>query len=628
MTWIVKKLKLSRRDSLSAIRPAATKTIALVALACALSVGEFRQSDAQTGSKRTDSKTKVVYGNISITDFSVGSLDLSKKTKKPRRGDFNGRPRFEITNPKTGATYVIIADRATGEGLDADASKNSATVELKGRLEYVLSQPSENGIQVVRGVADSGTYRQAAQELVLNRVRAQANDPRQTTADTLRADRATVDLKSKPYAYRLSGSASGSDLRFTPVATVPKAGDAPPKNAVRGEIHLHGFTNGTYQPGEIATVKGDESEIEFTDESTSTEIVLKAGNFQAEFSPETKTVVKMEAWSALKYHLKSPAPKLKQNEKPSRGEQELNGTGEKISYDLSGKTLTLTGAIDATLKESLRLLEPARLKASRLFVKTEGSPNYVLTGNSSSLLEFQPRPIKSDKTEPKPDSAKSETDSLDNAPEANVAKEPTTPSQTFLAGKVRLTGFQNAEFEPGKQLDCEAAAGQNLLLETNDPGSFSLSKVTTHRFQATLSEGGGIVNATSKGALDFFVQQRKPTPKKKTLAGVRTVQRKSTAPPPTILQSFAGVASNLNYDGETQQLTLEGPYDTSFTDPELFTKPLKLVGAKGDSMSRLFKEERLIFNSPNKTSSIDGTPVPVVSKSTPSTLSKPEKKKE
>ena len=245
-------------------------------------------------------------------------------------------------------------------------------------------------------------------------------------------------------------------------------------------------------------------------------------------------------------------------------------------------------------------------------------------------MEFRPHPPKPNKIEEQrsqpTEELDREPDSLDRPEATPGAKASAGPSQTFLTGSIRLSGFQNAEFEPGRGVLCEAPPNENLQLDTKEETTFSKSKVTTHLFQAYLSAEGGLVSATTRGALKFFVQQKKAQPTKKLASGLKPVSSQAAKPAPLVLQSFAGSAANLLYNGETQVMELKGPYDTSFDDPELFAKPLHLVGGKRDTMSRLFKEEKFNFDSPDKTSYIEGTPLPVDSKSVP-ILSKPSGKK-
>ena len=500
------------------------------------------------------SQTKVnensfTFDNGTITHFRLGSISI-KKTLKPSKIEFSGRPHIKIENPKTGATYDIDTDSALGDKLNSSKERNSAVIELKGHVEYTFRQPGKNGIKTVRGTADNGLYRQATQEIILHKVKSELSDPGQLTPDILRADRATIDLNTKPYTYHFVGDANGNDIRFTPPPPLSKPGDKPAKNLVKGAIHLYGFANGTFQPGEITIFNGEGTSVEFTDETDGSEVSLIAKHFQADYASDSKTVAKMEVWNGLRYHLKRPAPALKPNEEPKRGEQELTGSGEKISYDLAGKTMILTGGIDATLKESLQLLEPAHLKATRLSVSTEGSAKYLLTGGGAfSLLEFRPHPPKPNKIEEQrsqpTEELDREPDSLDRPEATPGAKASAGPSQTFLTGSIRLSGFQNAEFEPGRGVLCEAPPNENLQLDTKEETTFSISKVTTHLFQAYLSAEGGLVSATTRGALKFFVQQKKAQPTKKLASGLKPVSSQAAKPALLVLQSFAGSAANL-----------------------------------------------------------------------------------
>ena len=559
-------------------------------------------------------KLTLIYGDITVTNAGQAVIDTSKRTKSSGSVELSGRPLVTFSSGSTGAVYQLQADNMKGSNL-GNGKSEKAILEMSGNLTYKLRQPIKNvesGENVVEGTASRGVFDRAKNLLTLYSANATLNAPDLISPDKIRSPKLVADLSQTPNIYSMEGDAERNSLTISPVKPKLKAGEKVKKNALSGFLRLRNFSSGRFQRGIAAHIQGNGTVAEFDNPDNKTEIALHANDIKAEFDGAIAENIKsVTAKGALRYRLYRPKPEVAKGIPEKQGEQELQGTGSELRYDYENRIVSLNGAVDATLKETVQLLEPARLKAKRLTFSTEEPFKYELKGSpEESLVSFRLRPPKLKEAPPTQEPAATEAEPGATAePEAEKV-----PKQTFLSGSVTLTGFETAVFEPGKSVSCNAPNKMNLQLDAKDTETLSVSRVSTHEFLAVLNVAGELVSAKTNGSVKFYIQQRKSASKTTSVStaqkrnGKAQLKPASILSPQRVMQSFAGVASNLVYKGVEQDLILVGPYETTFTDPELFAEPAIFKGEAGDTITRQFVKEKLIWDSPNRTSTTEAFP--------------------
>ena len=568
-------------------------------------------------------KLTLTYGDITVTNAGQAVIDTSKRTRSSGSVELSGRPLVTFSSGSTGAVYLLEADNMKGSNL-GNGKSEKAILDMSGNFTYNLRQPIKNvgsGENVIEGTASRGVFDRAKNLLTLYNANAALTNPNLTSPDKIRTPKLVVDLSQTPNVYTMEGAAERNSLTISPGKPKLKPGEKAKKNALSGSLHLRNFSSGRFQRGDVAHIQGNRTVAEFNNPDNKTEVTLHANDIKAEFDdPIDANIKNVAAKGSLRYRLYRPKPEVAKGIPEKQGEQELQGTGYELRYDYENRSVSLNGAVDATLKETVQLLEPARLKAESLTFSTEEPFKYELKGSSvESLVSFRLRPPKLKEAPPAQEPAATEAEPGATS-EAETAK---VPKQTFLSGSVTLTGFETAVFEPGKSVSCNAPNRMNLQLDTKDTETLSVSRVSTHEFVAELNAAGELVTAKTNGSVKFYIQQRKSASKTTSASTARKRNGKAQLKPASILssqivmQSFAGVASNLVYKGVEQDLILVGPYETTFTDPELFAAPAVFKGEAGDTITRQFVKEKLIWDSPNRTSTTEAFPKAPLKKEKP-----------
>lgn len=529
----------------------------------------------QTKPAPVSTKNRVTFGDVQITDFDKNTItDNFTKFTYTVRDPSKGGVKVESTDNKRGTHMVVIADEVVG----TQQQKGHEVVRFTGHVHYTITEKSLKKVgggtrpveRIVTGTAQRAVYTAFNKKLHLsNEVDAKLVDPDQFDGPaTLHVDDLTMEnTMANESRYLLKGDTNTTDIRFTPHVepapplpaavskSVPKPNakkkGASPSSGI-GTVHVSHFASSTLNVGQNMSFDGSLVTIETVNNAEKTQNILKAPHITANLIKEHQSI---QALGGIHFDSRSTLVKDAKNIT-----QILAGTAEQATWK-QDKSLEVDGSIEATLTNPDRLMEPATLSAAHLKATPGDSPKYVVTGvqektrlalwprarvthtedtkseegskdlqTTRTTVDLQTVPTgkintQNNRTEQKPGrrsdqeainkdvSKDADEDALDSSKQTASAR-----STPFAFGKIVVTKFQTATYEPDKSLIVE---GTKVDFISTDTISNSLAELQTPRFEADFDATNSTINVVraTKNVSYRFQQLHKTGTNLQTMTG-------------------------------------------------------------------------------------------------------------
>lgn len=559
----------------------------------------------------------------------------------------------------------VIADNAIAHLRPVGKETATLTDNVRYKITEKITVKTERGERtyerITEGTAREANYQEATGSLHLTgSVDAKVTDPEQFDGparlhtgsllilvpkdQTNRQGKKTTEPTGR---YEVEGDASTNSITFTPHAQPPKpappakaatggtASKPKPKTAMNssdpGTIHIHHFDAGTLLVGEKADFRGKQVVIETANAKEKTQNSLKAPHIVANLAPGARDIdasggTQFESRSTLQYEKRAVT-------------QILAGTAEHALWKQDAP-LKVDGHIDATLTNPATLLEPATLVAEHLVADLGDKPRYVVTGPTDiTRLTFAPRP-----SEAKPADGKNKSKVPVSKPVTKEAttKEATTKEATnpvsqgamevvpFVVGKVVVTRFQTATYEPDKSL---VVSGPQIRFVSDDPKTKNYAEILTPHFEADLDQTANtLTEARATKGVSYRFRQLLPPQKEIEKQPNGEAQPlgapgKATAKKIEEFQIVTGKGRDMNFknDPDSQIITVNGVIENDIINPQKFADTAHLTGIATDSTADMTYElttQHFHVKDDDRQTSMSFTPLPPPAKATEDSQSK------
>lgn len=505
-------------------------------------------------------KNKVIFGDVEISDYDTTDsshfITFTFAVKNPSKGQV----KVETINKKRKTHMVVLADHVEGN----QKQKGHEVVDFTGHVHYTITETILKKVggdthsveRVVTGSAQSARYTASDKKLHMsNEVDAKIVDPdRFDGPATLHVDDLTLENTENEAHYLLKGNPNTNDIRFTPhVESAPQksviASPAVSKSDKKssqdkikkvahapaiGVVHVHHFANGVFLTGQNLTFDGPLVTIETVNSIEKSQNTLKAPHIKANLVEEQQSI---EATGGIHFDSRSTIVK---NAKSVT--QILAGTADQATWK-KDKPLEVNGSIEATLTNPDMLMEPATLSATHLTAGLGDNPKYVVTGaEAKTHLTLWPRPLPthtqgakedkqskvntkiqeatkpvlqeaalSGKTEAQAGQPNQNSDQKEKTKEADadsqdvVGQSTSANSAPFAFGRIVVTKFHTATYEPDKSLIVE---GTKVDFTSTDTSSNSFAELQAPRFEADFDVMNNTISAArATKNVDYKFQQ-------------------------------------------------------------------------------------------------------------------------
>jgi hypothetical protein len=507
--------------------------------------------------------TKTTYGDVTLEKF-----DSVKGNFKFTGLVVVGKDSLiTVPYPRSNSTLKLHANSITTKKRGEDYF---AETDMTGNVRVTITQRLKSGKErILQSTSQSGSFRRDAQKIELRGdVRATITDEENLAEPAnLRAQVLTVDMRSIPYRYTLSGNEEENEIHFIALSKPTSEGKQTPPRTV----HVKGYQTASFRSADEGIFEGKNTMFAFREADGSTQAQMRAPYIRAVFKGERGSVSYAEITGGANYTVVRSHPNTKAQER-------LKGTAEKVLFDPTKDTLTISGGIRATLDAPETLAVPAQLRVEKVTIRTTQLSRYDMEADPKTAL-FSLTPKQKDKA-PTPKTG-----------EAN-AENPQEPIVTFQVGTVRVTQFTKGSFEEDKEADFE---GNRLLFESREERSNSVARFLTRNIHAEFSKNNLLKSATASGEVEYFFQQVPPPSKEDPKA----------EPLPQVLSGKAlKVTATNGTSGQT--LEIAGPFRTDIVLPDKLLEPGLITGEAGDRILLTWVEGGYDFDvtTPNQTAFI------------------------